>query len=263
MRGEGQLVSLGAVIVPISNTMYNLLQSVWTPEQSAAFSGVCAGIYEQFWAPLHVPDWTAWQEAFKHAAADSHQAAVSLASFFFLSLRPFVLLVYLVMHGVAHVVWKYVLVQGISQQGVQYLTTAAKIFYRHQRSLSERQVAVEVGVVSGAILMYQISKVLYRQAYFRRFTAFVSRQKNLAVRSYWGSRRAVVQVSHFCCKFPHLVVRFRRFRFFPNIARVRATARARSVRRIAGFSTKPYLTTVILNGCLYRWSSPLMTMAMV
>ena len=175
-----------------------LLQNTrfWTPEQAEAFHKACSTLYETVWLPLQVPDWSVWRDALQHAALDSRQAVVSLGSFFFLTLRPLVVLLLMMLQATARVVWKYVLVQGISQQGVQFLTAAVKGLVRHQQSLTRKQVAVEVGGLVGAVVVYQISKVLQRQTYFRRFAAYVRRLYNRVVSSYQQRKRAVRQVRY-------------------------------------------------------------------
>lgn len=171
--------------------------SIWTPEQAAAFEGVCRTIYEQVWLPLHFPTWGVWKDALQVAASDSRQAASSVSTFLFLTLRPLVLFLYMSSEYIIRLIWKYVIVQGISQQGVQYLVTAGKVLYRYQRSLSRDQIVLEVSVIVGAVLVYQIRQFLQRQTYVQRLTAYVRKQEQRLVESYRRGRESLHQVR--CC----------------------------------------------------------------
>lgn len=175
----------------------SLSTRIWTPEQADAFEGICRSIYEQVWVPLHVPAFGVWKDALQVAASDLHQAASSVFTFLFITLRPLVLLLYMVIEYIIRFIWKYVIVQGFSQQGVQYLVAGVKALYRHQRSLTREQLAIEVFVIAGAVLLYQIRRFLQRQTYIQRSTAYVRKQAKRLLDSYRQSQKSLSKVSYF------------------------------------------------------------------
>jgi hypothetical protein len=181
----------------MDNVYTNMLSfTLWTPEQADAFRNVSVVFYETVWLPLQVPSWTVWQSSLQHALVDSQEALVSLFSFWFLTLRPVVFFIYMVVQYVSRMFWKYVIVQGFSQQGVQYLTALSRRTWRYQRSLTPREVAIELGIVAGFVALYQIRKVLQRQTYFQRMSAWNRKQVHRVTSSYQRSKQAVSTVGH-------------------------------------------------------------------
>jgi hypothetical protein len=170
--------------------------TLWTPEQADAFRNASTVFYESVWLPLQVPSWTVWQSSLQHAWADSQEALVSLFSFWLLTLRPVVFFIYMVVQYVLRMFWKYVIVQGMSQQGVQYMTALSRRIWRYQRSLTPREVAIELGILAGFVALYQIRKLLQRQAYFQRIAAFNRKQVHRVTSSYRRSKQAISTVGH-------------------------------------------------------------------
>jgi len=176
--------------------MENLVVNrLWSEDQAAAAREVFQTLYDQIWLPLQVPSADVWQNALQRAFIDAREAALSLGHFGFITFRPVVLLLYMALHYVSRIVWKYVIVQGISQQGVQYVTAAGRRVYQFQRSLTKEQVLMEVGFLIGLLSLYQLHKFLRRKAYFRRAQAWARRKWDGIRRSYKRSKDSLSMVS--------------------------------------------------------------------
>ena len=180
--------------------MNNLLESpalpsLWTAEQAEAFSSACAAAYENLWLPLQVPAWIVWWQALQTSFHDGAVALQSLWQFTFLTCRPVVLASWFIGKWLVRWIWNHILVQGISQRGVQYLTYIAKRWWAWQKSLTVDQVLVEVVCVVGAAAVVQGIRVLRRHAYVQRCLRWVSVRVDRLKRSYRKTRQSVSRVS--------------------------------------------------------------------
>jgi len=169
---------------------------LWTPEQVEAFHQAMNTAYEQIWLPMRVPASSAWKEALRHALVDSQQAWGSVFHFWFLTLRPLVILIGIVAHRVGLWFWKTVIVQGMSQQGVQIVKKFAIRFYEYERTLTKRELAVQAVALVSVVAIYRIRQFWMRQAYFKRLAKWYAGQKKRLSIAYDRHSRNLYKVSN-------------------------------------------------------------------
>ncbi|GAX10640.1 hypothetical protein FisN_14Lu154 [Fistulifera solaris] len=170
------------------------LQRLLTPEQATAACDTWRQFYEQVWLPLHIPTRTVWQQAWWLAVQDTREATASSVHFWMLTLRPFVLFVRMTLQWILQIIWKYVIVKGISQQGVHYVKTAARRWYRWQRSLTREQLVMELVLIVLVLALYYLHRFLQRQTYFQRLSAWVRAKMRVLQLYYDRSKRATAKV---------------------------------------------------------------------
>lgn len=172
----------------------SILERLLSPEQATAACETWQTVYEHVWLPLAVPGASEWNHALRAAVLDSKQAWFSTIQFWFLTLRPLVILIRMGLQWLVQWIWNYVIVKGISQQGVLYVTAAGRHWYKWQRSLTRQQIMLELGVLAFGIALIYLHRWLKRQTYFRRMSAWV-RAKGLVLQLYYDrTKRYVAKV---------------------------------------------------------------------
>jgi hypothetical protein len=195
----------------------SLQRLLLTPEQATAACETWRRFYEQVWLPLHVPDRTAWQQALSFAIQDTREACASSFHFWVLTLRPVVLLVRMTLQWMWQVIWKYIIVKGISQQGVLYVKKAGRRWYQWQRSLTREQLVMELILIVSVVALYYLHRFLQRQTYFQRLSAWVRAKVRVLQLYYDRSKRATAKVRLWCWYYDLLEKRYKYLYFGTDV----------------------------------------------
>lgn len=179
----------------MQQALSDLAQIVWSAEQQAALVSLLAYAHTNLWLPLNVPTWEVWTSALQQALVDSSGACTSTGTFLFLTIRPVIFLIWILSKAISLWIWKHIIVEGISQQGVQCLVACAKRTYAFQRSLTPQQLAAQGGLVVCCFLLYKIQQFLMRKTYFKRAVAWTKMRWKKATQSIKRVRNAMTNVS--------------------------------------------------------------------
>jgi hypothetical protein len=121
---------------------------------------------------LQIPAWYDWSAAVVATAHNCTAAVQSVWHLLTVSGRPVVLLLYISS--------KWLLV-GAYESGAQQLQGAVWKAYKFQRRLSPVETAVEVGLVTLAVLLYQLRLYLQRNTIVQRTIASMRRRQRSVV----------------------------------------------------------------------------------
>ena len=158
------------------------------------------------WLKMQVPPYPMYQLAIQTCVSDVVQSTQSTTHLMYLTLRPFILLLGMILQLVGtilHILFQHLLEHGWKslQKGAMQAKAGAVWFYIFQRSLTRKEVLAEVGLVVLGILGYYLRKWLKRQTYVARANKWyqqrkrkVTKVRNLSIVLYSG--RVVVML---CC----------------------------------------------------------------
>ena len=129
------------------------------------------------WNRLDVPEWKEYSTALKQCGSDFIQASKSSSKFVFLTLRPIVQLLLIIMQGL----WFFLLKNGwISiQKGALQGKAAIKWSYKFHRSLSTQEILGEIAIIALCFAIYHFRKWLKKQTYWSRTTRWLRQKKRM------------------------------------------------------------------------------------
>jgi uncharacterized protein with PQ loop repeat len=198
MAKASSIVSLSAaaaIVVAVGVTVAILKSDIFAQQYSNTQTAIHEIQYrlvtiatEQFSSEANKAYWTAWQDALMASITDSYTAAASISVFWYLTIRPIVWLVYTIVKGFVQLFYEYVLARGIfSPRAIAQMKMLVRKSVEFQLSMTPRQIAVEVGVIVSAGILFRFLKFLQRRNYLRRTKLYCQRKK-----------RAIAQVRCYC-----------------------------------------------------------------
>ena len=139
------------------------------------------------WGRLDIPEWSEYSQSFQQCSNDLIQSGQSTWKFIYLTFRPIVQLIFIVLQGL----WAFLLKQGwISvQKGASQARTAIIWFYLFQRNLTKKEILGEFLLVGLCFAIYYFRKWLKKQTYWSRATLWASEKK-----------KKLQKVRNCCCK---------------------------------------------------------------
>jgi hypothetical protein len=131
------------------------------------------------WLRLQVPEWSVYKDALRHFAQDSYTASQSTHNLLFLTFRPVIILLTIVVKFL----WKNLLEHGSKslQKGLHQLKYAAIEFYKFQWSLTRTELLGELALLGVFVGLYYVHKWLKQQTYWSRFVAWFRQKKHITV----------------------------------------------------------------------------------
>jgi hypothetical protein len=180
--------------------------SLWSSEQRQAWDDTCAVASHsltQISSSLGLISYDDWSKAMAVAVLDAYRAGRSACQFWFLTLRPILLLVYVVIRQLGIVIYDYILVQGLYRHGLHHLHAVGRFYWSWQTSLTRQQLYYEAGGLVSLLFAGLLYRFLLRQTYTKRIQLWYSLQQTKLQRVYARHRDRVVQVSRdvSCCCF--------------------------------------------------------------
>jgi hypothetical protein len=130
-----------------------------------------------------------WQSSLLTAIRDCATAVSSVCQFSFYTVQPVAYLLYWIVVRCVLIrgLYRFVILRGIcSPHAISEMKRFARRVVTWQRSLSPRQILVEMSVITGIVLTIQILKFLKRRKYLRKARIYMNKKRtNLAqVRTY-------------------------------------------------------------------------------
>ena len=164
-----------------------------------------------FWNRLDVPDFQDYRLAAKTCGKDIIKSTKSTWAFLYLTCKPLVILTWIIVQAMwqcSRVVFQLLFEQAwISlKKGGRQLKSASIWFVKFQRSLSTKQILIELGLVGLCVVLYYVRQWLKRQTYVARATEWVREKKHRVSAAYTSTLHKIAKVSRIAAlTLPHFV----------------------------------------------------------
>lgn len=137
-------------------------------------------IEDSWWMEFAWQYYQIWQSSLFTAIRDGATAIASVCIFSYYTIQPMVYLSYwiLVRFVLIRGLYQFVLLRGIcSPHAVSQMKRLVRRFVSWQRSLTPRQILLEISAVTGIVLTIQLLKFLKRRNYLRRVRIYVNKKR--------------------------------------------------------------------------------------
>lgn len=125
---------------------------------------------------LHIPPWADVLDAGQAATQDSIRAIQSLSYLMYLIGQPVVRLLSWIVYWIGRLIYKYILVEGIYNQGLSQVKEVAVLYWKWQVNRTKAQLLYEAATIIILYGLYRLYKFIKRRQYHRRLVLWMDRR---------------------------------------------------------------------------------------